>query len=104
MYGPVFLATVVPDEDGQRSDDDEGQVPVPSRSHTPPTPPVQAASPPACSRPLRQRAMAQLRPVSIPEIVGGYDGSMGGMMPWITANPSGERWQVGQLPHSLCSA
>ena len=57
MFSPVVLATVVPDEDGQRIDDDEGQVPVPSRSQTPPTPPVQAASPPACSRPLRQRAM-----------------------------------------------
>ncbi len=30
MYGPVVFATVVPDEDGQRSADDEGQVPVPS--------------------------------------------------------------------------
>ena len=75
MFSPVVLATVVPDEDGQRSDDDEGQVPVPSRSQTPPTPPVQAASPPACSRPLRQRAMAQLRPVSIPEIVRDMAGS-----------------------------
>jgi hypothetical protein len=69
MFVPVVFATVVPDEDGQRSADDEGQVPGPSRSQPPPTPPVQAASPPACTRPLRQRAMAQLRPVSIPEIV-----------------------------------
>ena len=75
MFSPVVLATVVPDKDGQRSDDDEGQVPVPSRSQTPPTPPVQAASPPACSRPSRQRAMAQLRPVSIPEIVRDMVGS-----------------------------
>ena len=43
MFGPVVLATVVPDEDGQRSADDESQVPGPSRSQTPPTPPVQAA-------------------------------------------------------------
>ena len=75
MFVPVVFATVVPDEDGQRSADDEGQVPVPSRSQTPPTPPVQAASPPACSRPSRQRAMAQLRPVSIPEIVRDMAGS-----------------------------
>ena len=44
MFSPVVLATVVPDEDGQRSDDDEGQVPVPSSLQTPPTPPVQAVS------------------------------------------------------------
>ena len=35
MLTPVVFATVVPDEDGQRSADDEGQVPVPSRSQTP---------------------------------------------------------------------
>ncbi len=69
MFVPVVLAPVVPDEDGQRGANDEGQLPVRFRSQTPPTPPVQAASPPACTRPLRQRAMAQLRPVSIPEIV-----------------------------------
>ena len=39
MFVPVVFATVVPDEDGQRSAYDEGQVPVPSRSQTPPTPP-----------------------------------------------------------------
>jgi len=39
MYVPVVFATVVPDDDGQRSaDEDHG----PSRSQTPPTPPVQA--------------------------------------------------------------
>ena len=32
MFGPVVFATVVPDEDGQRSADDEGQVTVPSPS------------------------------------------------------------------------
>ncbi len=62
------------------------QLPVPSRSHTPPTPPVPAASPPASTRPLRQRAMAQLRPVSTPEIVRD---------PILS---------VLQLLHSLCSA
>ncbi len=50
-------------------------MPGPSRSQTPPTPPVQAASPPACTRPLRQRAMVQLRPVSVPEIVRDMAGS-----------------------------
>ena len=40
MFSPVVLAAVVPDEDGQRGADDEGQVPVPSCSQTPPTPPV----------------------------------------------------------------
>ena len=64
MFSPVVLATVVPDEDSQRSADDKGQVPVPSRSQTPPTPPVQAASPPACSRPLRLD-LVMIRPPGI---------------------------------------
>jgi hypothetical protein len=63
---------VVPDDDdhGQRiSDEDELR---PSRSQTPPTPPGEpdaAHSPPPSPRPMRQRAMTQLRPVSIPNIV-----------------------------------
>ncbi len=69
------FATVVPDDDGQRSaDEDHG----PSRSQTPPTPPVQAEpsqSPPPSPCPMRQRAMAQLRPVSVPEIVRDVAGS-----------------------------
>ena len=68
MYVPFVLATVVPDDDGQRGHDEEVR---PSRSQTPPTPPVQAGP----SRPMRQRAMAQLRPVSIPEIVRDMAGS-----------------------------
>ncbi len=40
MYIPVVFATVVPNDGGQRSADDEDQ--RPSRSQTPPTPPVQA--------------------------------------------------------------
>ena len=58
MFSPVVLATVVPDEDGQRSDDDECQCLLARKllQHH-------------LSKPLRQRAMAQLRPVSIPEIV-----------------------------------
>ena len=63
---------VVPDDDdhGQRISDEEEQ--RPSRSQTPPTPPGEpdaAHSPPPSHRPIRQRAMAQLRPVSIPNIV-----------------------------------
>ncbi len=75
MFVPVVFATVVPKDDGQRSADDEDQLPVPCRSQTSPTSVVQAASPPASTRPLRQRAMAQLRPVSIPEIVRDMAGS-----------------------------
>ena len=75
MYVPFVLATVFPDDDGQRDPDEKYR---PSRSQTPPTPPVQAGpsqSPPPSARPMRQRAMAQLRPVSIPEIVRAMAGS-----------------------------
>ena len=60
------MAVVPDDAHGQRfSDEEERQ---PSRSQTPPTPPVQdEPSPPM--RPTRQRAIAQLRPVSIPSLV-----------------------------------
>ena len=91
MFFPCHLATVVPDDDGQRGHenedrpypDDDGQrghenEDLPFRSQTPPTPPVHAgssASPPPSARPMRQRAMAQLRPVSIPEIVRDMAGS-----------------------------
>ena len=75
MFFPFHLATVVPDDDGQRGHRNEYR---PSLSQTPPTPPVHAGSspsPPPASRPMRQRAMAQLRPVSIPEIVRDMAGS-----------------------------
>jgi len=75
MSSPFHLATVVPDYDGLHDDD---EVLRPSRSQTPPTPPVPAGSSdlhPPSSRPMRQRAMAQLRPVSIPEIVRDMTGS-----------------------------
>ena len=65
---------VVPDDDdedrGQRNSDDEER--EPHRAQTPPIPPVQhepSGSPLPSPRPMRQRAMAQLRPVSIPNIV-----------------------------------
>ncbi len=71
------FATVVPDDYGQRSADDED--PPPSRSQTSSTPPIEAqpsqSSPPS-PRPMRQRAMAQLRPVSIPDIVRDIAGSV----------------------------
>ena len=57
---------VVPDDDdedrGQRHSDVEER--EPHRAQTPPTPPVQHEPSGSC-----QRAMAQLRPVSIPNIV-----------------------------------
>ena len=65
---------VVPDDNdedrGQRNSDVEER--APHRAQTPPTPPVQhepSGSPLPSPRPMRQRAMAQLRPVSIPNIV-----------------------------------
>ena len=75
LYVPFHLATVVPDDDGQRGHDEEHR---PSRSQTPPTPPVHpgsSQSPPPSARPMRQRCMAQLRPVSIPEIVRDMAGT-----------------------------
>jgi len=75
MSSPFHLATVVPDDAGQGGHQNEDR---PSRSQTPPTPPVHAGSspsPPPASRPMRQRAMAQLRPVSIPDIVRDMAGS-----------------------------
>ena len=39
MHVPFVLATVVPNDDGQRGPDEEDR---PSQSQTPPTPPVQA--------------------------------------------------------------
>ncbi len=75
MYFPFHLATVVPDDDGQRGHDEEDQ---PSWSQTPPAPPVHAGSsqsPPPSASPMRQRSMTQLRPVSIPEIVRDMAGT-----------------------------
>ncbi len=69
LYVPVVFATVVPNDNRQSSADEDHW---PSRSQTPPIPPVQAKpsqSPPPSPRPMSQRAMAQLHPVSIPEIV-----------------------------------
>ena len=67
----LYLA-VVPDDDlGLISEEGEQQT---SRSHTPPTPDHHQPSP-SPPRPIRQRAMAQLRPVSIPNLVSDMAGS-----------------------------
>ena len=61
---------VVPDADddpGHISEEEEDQL-RPS-TLTPPTLPVHAQPSPSPPRPIRQRATAQLRPVSIPNIV-----------------------------------
>ena len=68
------FATVVPDDIGPHGAHEDHQ----PRSLTPPTPPVhaeQSPSPPPSPRPMRQRAVAQLRPVSVPEIVRAMAGS-----------------------------
>ena len=67
---------VVPDDNedddlGRNSEEEDLQ---PPRSQTPPTPPVHAQPSPSPPRPIRQRAMAQLRPVSIPNIVSDTAG------------------------------
>ena len=65
----LFLSTVLSDEDtGPPNHDDEQDPPAGMR--TPPTPP-----PPSSPIPGRVRAIAQLRPVSIPDIVRDIAGS-----------------------------
>jgi hypothetical protein len=68
LWHPLQMAVVPDDDNGLHNADEEA--PRSPRSQTPPTPPVQdEPSPPPSPRPLRQRAMAQLRPVSIPNVV-----------------------------------
>ena len=58
-----YILAVVPDDDHEMH---------PPHAPTPPESPVHAPpsqTPPSSPRPMRQRAMAQLRPVSIPNIV-----------------------------------
>ncbi len=64
---------VVPDDDLGRISDEEEQ--YPPRSQTPPTPPDNHQPSPSPPVPIRQRAMAQLRPVSIPNIVSDMAGT-----------------------------
>jgi hypothetical protein len=67
-----LYTAVVPDDDhGRISEEEEPQH---LRSHTPPTPPDRLQPTPSPPRPIRQRAMAQLRPVSIPNIVSDIAG------------------------------
>ena len=67
------FATVVPDDIGPHGAHEDHQ----PRSLTPPTPPAHAEQfpPPPSPHPMRQRAVAQLRPVSVPEIVRAMAGS-----------------------------
>ena len=66
----LYLAVVPDDDIGLISEDGEQQTP---RSHTPPTQDHHQPSP-SPPRPIRQRAMAQLRPVSIPNLVSDMTG------------------------------
>ena len=65
----LFLSTVLSDDDmcPHNQDDEQDQ---PAGMRTPPTPP-----PPGSPIPARVRAVAQLRPVSIPDIVRDIAGS-----------------------------
>ena len=61
--------TVVPDDDLVKEPVEE-HCDEPSGTHTPPTPDVSPShAPPSPAPPLRQRAMAQLRPVSVPAVI-----------------------------------
>ena len=66
----LYLAVVPDDDHGRISEEEEQQTP---RSQTPPTKGHHQPSP-SPPRPIRQRAMAQLRPVSIPNIVSEMAG------------------------------
>ena len=73
---------VVPDDDPLPLED-------PAGVRTPPTPPVvptHSPSPP----PLRQRAMAQLRPVSIPDLVSNMAGKETALETLIAADGEGD--------------
>jgi hypothetical protein len=69
----LFIFAVVPDDDQLPQHEQDN---IPPRSCTPPTPPVEAdqPSPPPLPPPVRARAMGQLRPVSIPDMVSNMAG------------------------------
>ena len=76
IYMICFDMAVLPEHDHHqhKSDEEEQQ---PPQSQTPPTPtgePAHTHSSPPSPRPMRHRAMAQLRPVSIPDIVSDNAG------------------------------
>jgi hypothetical protein len=68
----IFVATVVPDNDHVPGSQESYEEPRddPSGTSTPPTPAVSPShDPPPPAPPLRQRAKAQLRPVSLPAVI-----------------------------------
>jgi hypothetical protein len=58
--------------------DDESFIPhhddEPAGARTPPTPAIEDSPPPPSPRPQRQRLMARLRPISIPDMVSDFAG------------------------------
>ena len=67
-----IFVTVVPDDDLVEEPCDE-----PSGTRTPPTPEVSPShAPPPPAPPLRQRAMAQLLPVSVPAVIKDMAGKV----------------------------
>jgi len=72
IVSDIFVATVVPDDDHVPGSQESYEEPRddPSGTSTPPTPAVSPSrDPPPPAPPLRQRAMAQLRPVSVPAVI-----------------------------------
>ena len=69
-FNHLYLAVVTDDDLGLISEEEDQQTP---RSQTPPTPDHHQPSP-SPPRQIRQRAMAQLRPVSIPNLVSDMAG------------------------------
>ncbi len=89
LWFTPFLAVVPNDDLGVISEEDAQQ---PPRSLTPPTPPVHAQPSTSPPRPIRQRAVAQLRPVSIPNIVRWVaGGNMEDTTPLITEKSGMEK-------------
>jgi hypothetical protein len=72
----ILVTTVVLDDDHVPGSQESYEEPRddPSGTSTPPTPAVSPShDPPPLASPLRQRAMAQLRPVSIPAVINLKD-------------------------------
>jgi hypothetical protein len=75
----IFVTTVVTDDDNVPVSQEPYEEPRddPSGTRTPPTPDVSRShDPPPPLPPLRQRAMAQLRPVSIPAVIKDMAGKL----------------------------
>jgi hypothetical protein len=72
FFYDILVATVVPDNDHVPRSQESYKEPRddPSGTRTPPTPALSPShDPPPPAPPLRQRAMAQLRPVSLPAVI-----------------------------------